>query len=126
MPTLTEAPAETEREEIPPGRAPAAAPERHPRERPTASKRRRRFRALPWKTRAILATAGVLLLVLGVAGLFLPFLQGILFLVLAAAVLSLASERVYRWLRGLVAERWPGAWQRVERFRTRVLWKFRR
>lgn len=126
MPTLTEAPAETEREEIPPERAPAAAPERRPRERPAASKRRRRFRALPWQTRAVLATAGVLLLVLGVAGLFLPFLQGILFLVLAAAVLSLASERVYGWLRSLVAERWPGVWRKVERFRTRVLWKFRR
>ncbi|HEX6199811.1 MAG TPA: DUF454 family protein [Thermoanaerobaculia bacterium] len=127
MPTLTEAPAETEREELPPERAPARQPERSPGERATASKRpRRRFRALPWKTRAVLATAGVLLLVLGVAGLFLPFLQGILFLLIAAAVLSLASERVYGWLRGLVAERWPGAWRRVERFRTRVLWKFRR
>lgn len=126
MPTLTDAPAETEREDIPPERAPAAAPERRPREGSTASQRRRRFRALPWRTRAILATAGVLLLVLGVAGLFLPFLQGILFLVLAAAVLSLASERVYGWLRGLVAERWPGVWHKVERFRTRVLWKFRR
>ncbi|HSL85020.1 MAG TPA: DUF454 family protein [Thermoanaerobaculia bacterium] len=125
MPTPTEAPAETEREEVPPERAPAAAPERRPRERPAAS-RRRRFRALPWKTRAVLAAVGILLLVLGVAGLFLPFLQGILFLVLAAAVLSLASERVYRWLRSLVAERWPGAWHKVERFRTRVLWKFRR
>lgn len=124
MPTLTEAPAETEREEVPPERAPAA-PERRPRKRPAASKRRR-FRALPWKTRAVLATAGLLLLLLGVAGLFLPFLQGILFLVLAAAVLSLASERVYGWLRGLVGERWPGAWHKVERFRTRVRWRFRR
>jgi len=66
------------------------------------------------------------LLVLGIAGLFLPFLQGILFLVLAAAVLSLTSQRVYLWLQGLIGERWPKAWDRVERFRTRMRWKLRR
>lgn len=110
------APEEALREES----APAGARDR------SRQRGRRRFRALPWKTRAVLATVGVLLLLLGVAGLFLPFLQGILFLLLAAAVLSLASERVYGWLRGLVAHRWPGAWRRVERFRTRVLWRFRR
>jgi predicted anti-sigma-YlaC factor YlaD len=115
METATE-PAVEEREEL------AVEPEATAPEKP----RRRRFRALPWKTRLVMAAAGVLLLVLGIAGLFLPFLQGILFLVLAAAVLSLTSERVYGWLRGLVSERWPRVWQRVERFRTRVLWKFRR
>lgn len=107
----------------------AARPNESTRDEPRDRSRkepRPRFRALPWKTRAVLGTAGVLLLVLGIAGLFLPFLQGILFLVLAAAVLSLASERVYGWLRDLTAERWPRLWQRVERFRTRVLWKFRR
>lgn len=87
---------------------------------------RRRFRALPWRTRAILASAGVVLLVLGIAGLFLPVLQGILFLVLAAAVLSLTSERVYGWLHRLASVRWPGFWRRVERFRTRLRWRFRR
>lgn len=110
---------------------PASAPEVDPRRTPEPRvhpprARRRRFRTLPWKSRLILSTFGFLLLFLGIAGLFLPFLQGILFLVLAAAVLSLASERVYRWLRGATSERWPGFWTRVERFRTRVLWKFRR
>lgn len=116
MPTVTEPTVEDRRE--------TSAPD-ETAERPRGE-RRRRFRALPWKTRAVLATVGVLLLLLGVAGLFLPFLQGILFLLLAAAILSLTSERVYGWLRGLVAHRWPGAWRRVERFRTRVLWRFRR
>lgn len=83
-------------------------------------------RQLPLRTRIVLGTAGGILVVLGIAGLFLPFLQGILFLVLAAAVLSLTSRRVYRWLQAAVGERWPHAWQRVERFRTRVRWKFRR
>lgn len=120
MPTLTEPPVEDREETLAPESAPTSD------QAPSPRRGRRRFRALPWKTRAILATVGALLLVLGIAGLFLPFLQGILFLVLAAAILSLASERVYGWLRGLMSERWPGGWQRVERFRTRVLWKFRR
>lgn len=126
MTTLTEPPVEdrdgTSAPEAPPPEEAAPAGARD------ASRQRgpRRFRALPWKTRAVLATVGVLLLLLGVAGLFLPFLQGILFLLLAAAVLSLASERVYGWLHALVGDRWPRAWRRVERFRTRVLWRFRR
>jgi hypothetical protein len=128
METLTEPDVE-ERDEASVAEAEPPAPEppapAEPRT-PPGRLRRHHFRALPWKTRLVLATAGTLLLVLGIAGLFLPFLQGILFLVLAAAVLSLASERVYGWLRGLASERWPGLWRRVERFRTRVLWKFRR
>lgn len=86
----------------------------------------RRQRQLPLRTRIILGTAGGLLVVLGIAGLFLPFLQGILFLVLAAAVLSLTSRRIYHWLQKAIGDRWPQAWQRVERFRTRVRWKLRK
>lgn len=87
---------------------------------------RRRQRQLPLRTRIILGTAGGLLVVLGIAGLFLPFLQGILFLVLAAAVLSLTSRRMYYWLQSAVGKRWPNAWRRVERFRTRMRWKLRK
>lgn len=86
---------------------------------------RRSQRPLPLRTRIVLGTFGGLLLVLGIAGLFLPFLQGILFLVLAAAVLSLTSRRVYEWLESAVGGRWPQAWRRVERFRTRMRWKLR-
>ncbi len=88
-------------------------------------RRRRLRRRLPVATRVWFWIAGALLVALGIAGLFLPFLQGILLLVLAAAVLSLASETVYHWLEGLVADRWPAAWRRIERFRTRVIWRFR-
>lgn len=83
-------------------------------------------RKLPLKTRIVLGLVGGLLVVLGIAGLFLPFLQGILFLVLGAAILSLTSFRIYGWLNRTIGERWPGAWDRVERFRTRVRWKLRR
>lgn len=89
-------------------------------------RKRRPGRPLPLATRVVFGTLGSFFLALGVAGLFLPFLQGLLFLVLAAAILSLASERVDGWLFGLLSERWPGFWRRVERFRTRVRWRFRR
>lgn len=78
--------------------------------------RHRPLPALPVVVRMILLVVGWLLLLVGIAGLVLPGLQGLLTLVLAAAVLSLVSEFVYRALRrGL--ERWPPVWDRVERFR---------
>jgi len=49
-----------------------------------------------WKWGKI--TAGVGLLVLGVIGLFLPFLQGILFLVMGLSLLSTESPRAKAWL----------------------------
>jgi uncharacterized membrane protein YbaN (DUF454 family) len=46
---------------------------------------------------------GVACLVLGVVGLFLPFLQGILFLVIGLGLLSTESDRARRWLEWLKA-----------------------
>ncbi|MBI3769626.1 MAG: hypothetical protein HY271_14205 [Deltaproteobacteria bacterium] len=46
-------------------------------------------------------TIGVLLLVLGVIGLFLPFLQGILFLIMGLSLLSTESPRAKAWLHCL-------------------------
>ena len=40
---------------------------------------------------------GVACLVLGVAGLFLPFVQGILLLIVGLTLLSSESERACRW-----------------------------
>jgi uncharacterized protein len=111
--------------------APASARDGEPDGRRRRLRKRRgngrpNERKLPLKTRIVLGVAGGLLVVLGIAGLFLPFLQGILFLVLGAAVLSLVSLRIYGWLARIIGERFPGAWDRVERFRTRVRWKLRR
>ncbi len=102
------------------------APPRGEGENDSGRRRRRPGRPLPLATRVVFGSLGALFLVLGIAGLFLPFLQGILFLVLAAAVLSLASATVDGWLFRLLSERWPGLWKRVERFRTRMRWKYRR
>lgn len=68
---------------------------------------------------------GVLLFLLGVLGALLPVLQGWVFFLLAAAVLSLASDHLYCWLRGHLAHRVPSSWNRLERFRTRLRWMFR-
>ncbi len=57
-------------------------------------------------------TAGAALLVLGVIGLFLPFLQGILFLIMGLTLLSTESERAKAWLEWL-QER--SGWRRLQR-----------
>lgn len=99
--------------------------ERKPPEAVRRRRRRRKRRPLPFTTRIWFWLAGGLLFALGIAGLFLPFLQGVLFLLLAAALLSLASDTVYGWLERATAERWPHLWRRLERFRTRVHWTLR-
>jgi hypothetical protein len=62
---------------------------------------------------------GWVLILVGVAGLVLPGIQGIVTILAGAALLSLDNELVYRGLRRLLA-RWPNLWLRVERFRERA------
>ena len=73
--------------------------------------------------RLLLLGLGWFLLLVGVAGLLLPGIQGILTMLFGAAVLSLASETVYRLLRSLLRDRWPGLWHRLNGFRDR--WRAR-
>ena len=47
----------------------------------------------------LLIALGWSLIVLGVLGLFLPFLQGALFIVLGVALLSRKSARARRWVK---------------------------
>lgn len=67
-----------------------------------------------------LLVVGWLLIVLGVLGLFLPILQGALFLALGAATLSLVSERILWSLRWLMRP-CPRAWRLTLRMRRRLL-----
>jgi uncharacterized membrane protein YbaN (DUF454 family) len=62
---------------------------------------------------------GWVLIVVGVAGLVLPGIQGIAVILAGAALLSLDNELVYRGLRRLLS-RWPWLWQKVEHFRKRA------
>ena len=66
--------------------------------------------------RIVLLAVGWVVLALGFAGLLLPGLQGILLIILGAAILSVASDRVHRALKALL-QRWPKVSARLDRFR---------
>ncbi len=55
---------------------------------------------------SLIYTLGTILLIVGVVGLFLPIIQGILFLALGLYVLSLRSERARRLLERFL-QRFP-------------------
>lgn len=69
--------------------------------------------------RVLLFLVGWLLVLLGLAGLVLPGIQGILTLLLGAAVLSLVSELAYKILRTSF-RRWPRGWRRVATWRKKI------
>jgi uncharacterized membrane protein YbaN (DUF454 family) len=56
--------------------------------------------------RIIVLTLGVTFVLLGIAGLFLPFLQGLLFLVVGLLLLSTVSPRLRAWVESHT-RRWP-------------------
>ncbi len=60
-----------------------------------------------------LLIVGWLFLILGILGLFLPILQGILFILIGLAILSSRSEAIRRFLTFL-EERYPQHHERVE------------
>jgi uncharacterized membrane protein YbaN (DUF454 family) len=74
--------------------------------------------------RGVKITLGLILVPLGVVGLFLPLLQGVLFLLVAVALLSSEVPFVAR-LRDRVRHRYPGPWVKAEEFGRRVKARFR-
>jgi uncharacterized membrane protein YbaN (DUF454 family) len=74
--------------------------------------------------RGVKITLGLILLPLGVVGLFLPFLQGVLFLLVAVALLSSEVPFVAR-LRDRVRRRYPRPWEKAEEFGRRLKLRFR-
>ena len=76
------------------------------------------------KTIGILIT-GWFFVILGILGLFLPVLQGILFIMIGLAILSTSSELVQRLLRRF-EERHPRYHARVEEMKKKVLGWFKR
>lgn len=61
--------------------------------------------------RVTLTVAGIVLLIVGIAGLALPGIQGVVTLVFALVLLSLASETTHRVVRWGFS-RWPKGWRR--------------
>jgi len=68
---------------------------------------------------------GWALLLLGIVGLFLPILQGMLFIFLGVALLSTQSEWVRRGLESLRA-RFPRQAAKLRRLKRGLLRRFRR
>jgi uncharacterized membrane protein YbaN (DUF454 family) len=66
-----------------------------------------------------LLIVGWLFIGLGILGLFLPFLQGILFIMIGLAILSSRSELVKRFLKRLETH-YPRQYDRIEIWRKKV------
>lgn len=79
-------------------------------------RRRRKLPALPVPVRIVVLVVGWVVVLVGIAGLALPGIQGCLTIAIGAALLSLASEMIYRGLRRLLI-RWPKVMDKVEHFR---------
>lgn len=77
------------------------------------------LKPLSLPVRVTLLVLGWLLVLVGVAGLFLPGLQGILTIALGLAIASLGSERTHRFLHDRMHP-WPRARSRMEAFRERL------
>jgi uncharacterized membrane protein YbaN (DUF454 family) len=80
---------------------------------------------LPFWVRVAIFILGWLLILIGVAGLVLPGIQGIATILAGAALLSLDSELIHGGLRRLLA-RWPKVWERLEGFREKAQEKLHR
>ena len=91
------------------------------RKEPLPRHQRSRFQSLPlpFALRLVVLTVGWICVLLGVVGLFLPILQGGLFLALGFALLSMTSQWVHLKLRQLFG-RWPRLWKRLERMRRKM------
>jgi uncharacterized membrane protein YbaN (DUF454 family) len=63
--------------------------------------------------RLALIVAGWLLLVLGAAGLFLPVLPGVLFLLIGLSILSVEYDWARRWVLAL-RQRFPAADRKIQ------------
>jgi uncharacterized protein len=66
--------------------------------------------------RIIRIVLGTAFLILGVLGLFLPILQGILFLIVGLLILAPESKRI-RALLGWMRGRWPKVFEAAEGIR---------
>jgi hypothetical protein len=93
---------------------------------PPAPRRRRTLRRqqhppanLPLGWRIFFIAAGWAMIVIGIAGLALPGIQGLLTIAAGFALLSVASETAY-WVLRWAFGRWPGGWRRIERMRRKL------
>jgi hypothetical protein len=75
--------------------------------------------------RGIKIAIGSILIPLGIVGLFLPFLQGVLFLLVGFALLASEIPLVARF-RDRIRSRYPGPWDKAEELGERIKGWFHR
>ncbi len=68
---------------------------------------------------------GWLFIVLGILGLFIPILQGILFIMIGLAILSSRSEMIKRFLKHL-EKRYPRHHERIEIWKEKIRSSFKK
>jgi uncharacterized membrane protein YbaN (DUF454 family) len=68
---------------------------------------------------------GWLFIVLGIFGLFLPFLQGILFILIGLAILSSRSKVIKLFLKHL-EERYPHLHEKIEIWKGKIRRRFKK
>lgn len=66
---------------------------------------------------------GWLFIFLGIIGLFLPFLQGILFILIGLAILSSRSEMIKSLIKKLEAK-YPNQYEKLKNWRERLTSRF--
>jgi hypothetical protein len=93
---------------------------------PRATRNRGRLRRqrhppsnLPLGWRIFFVAAGWVMVLIGVAGLALPGIQGVLTIAAGLALLSVSSETAY-WVLRWAFRRWPKGWRRIERIRRKL------
>ncbi len=74
--------------------------------------------------RILKISLGILLILLGLIGLFLPILQGILFLLLGTLILSSESKRVRR-LMAVLRLRYPKQYEKTRQLGNKIRRFFR-
>ena len=73
----------------------------------------------------LILVIGWLFIALGILGLFLPFLQGILFLIIGLAILSTRSELIRRFLSAL-EKRYPHHYEHIHAWRVKMTGWFKK
>lgn len=76
-------------------------------------------RRLSTRARVAIFLVGWALILVGIAGLVLPGIQGGVTILAGAALLSVDNQLLYRFLHRRL-HRWPWVWSRVERFRDKA------
>ncbi len=69
--------------------------------------------------KTLMLVIGWFFLILGIVGLFLPILQGVLFIMIGLAILSTRSEKIKRLLKRL-EDRYPQHYERVMAWRKKI------